>query len=345
MKKVLALTLATIMVLCIVASPAQAAGPVDQATFFGTVVDSHSSPLSNVTITAQNTTTGVLITGKTNETGAYTLSVPVGIYNITAGLNNYTANTTYRSISVLASSGPYNFTMTEQLGIVQGNVVSDDNSGPVFNVVITLSSDHHNYSARSVSPLGYYSISGIEPGTYVAYAEKMGYNQGIFSVPLIITRTSVLVVNFTMTEQPAEIYGVVTDKNDDPLSGVEVKMVPSDGTQSIFITTDSNGNYTISGLSAGSYTITFEKDGYDTITKTMDFGPYEEKRVDLTLEETPVEVHEILFGYDLVHSLMILGFGIGMVLVIAGIVISMRSRKKPEILAPIEKHADEKKDD
>ncbi|MFA5312847.1 MAG: carboxypeptidase-like regulatory domain-containing protein [Methanomassiliicoccales archaeon] len=342
MRRVLALFAAMIMLLCIIPSPAQAADPSDQGTLFGTVFGENETPMRNVTIEARNTTTGMTYTSISNETGAYELDVPYGSYNISASYQNYSANRTYVNISVPLTLGPYNFTMTEILGTISGYVTDDD--GPVFNVVIMISNKMYNYTGISVQLFGHYEISGIEPGIYVAYAEKRGYDRGNYLEPIVVTRGSSVLINFTLEEQPATLVGTIDMNDNDPLNEVKVTLNSNDGITPLYTFTDSNGNYTFMGLSAGTYTVTFEKEGFESLTRTLVFDPYEDKRIDITLVRVEIEEAEVLFGYDLTHSLMIIGLGVGLVMVLLGVVISFISNKKPSVLSQMEKETEKKED-
>ncbi|MCE5296252.1 MAG: carboxypeptidase regulatory-like domain-containing protein [Euryarchaeota archaeon] len=342
MRRVLALFAATIMLLCIFPLPAEAAEPLDQDTLFGTVFGDDGTPMRNVTIEARNVTSGMTYIARSNETGVYELEVPYGSYNISASYQNYSANRTYVNISVPLALGPYNFTMTEVLGTVSGYVTDDD--VPVFNVVITISNEMYNYTGTSVQPFGRYEITGIQPGIYVAYAEKRGYDQSNYLAPIVVARGSAVSINFTLEEQPASLVGTIDMDNNDPLDEVKVTLSSNDGIATMYTFTDSNGNYSFTGLSAGTYTVTFEKDGFETETRTMTFDPYDDRRIDLTLTRVEVEGAEVLFGYDLAHSLMIIALGVGIAIVLLGVIINFITNKKPELLSQMEKD-DEKKED
>ncbi|QLH74918.1 MAG: carboxypeptidase regulatory-like domain-containing protein [Methanomassiliicoccales archaeon] len=336
MRRALALFAAALMLFCFPFPYVQAAEPVELVSVSGTVRDPGGAPLQGVTVKAINTTSGAIFSSLTNETGGYELEVPLGTYNITATLVNYTANTSYAYVNLGAiSTGPYDFTMTEVLGKIVGFIT--DNDGPVYNVIVRLSNEERNYTTTSTQLFGRYEINGIQPGIYVLYAEKRGYNRFSYPLPVEVERGKVLEIDMTLEAQPARVFGVVTAENGRPIGDVRVTLKASDGSLNTFTDTGPDGNYSIGKLSAGTYTMTFEKEGYETVTKSFDFGPYEEKMVDITLVREQAEGVTVLFGYDLAHSLMIIGFIVGLVIVLLGVLVNVRGQKKPELLAQIER--------
>jgi hypothetical protein len=236
--------------------------------------------------------------------------------------------------------------MTEILGTVSGYVWDDD--GFVFNVVVTISNVEnamYNYTGiSSLQLIGRYEITGVQPGNYVAYAEKRGYDGGHYLGVVKVVRGSTALVNFTLEKQPASLVGTIYLDGKDPLDEVKVTLSSNDGMAPMYTFTDSNGNYTFTGLSAGTYTVTFEKDEFESETRALNFDPYEDKRIDLSLSRVEIERTEVLFGYDLTHSLMIIALGIGFTIVLLGVIINFITNKKPELLSPMEKN-DEKKED
>jgi hypothetical protein len=341
MKRFLALSVALFMVTCLIPS-GSGATPVDMSTLKGNVIGTDGGPLADVLVRAMNVTTGDTYSGVSNDTGGYGIDLPDGTYNITASLINHTANRTYGPLILPnMSAGRYNFTMVEILGVVTGFIT--DGQLPVYGVKVTISNAHFNYTALSVQPLGTFEVTGVKPGTYVAYAEKRGYNRASYDTPLNMDRGSTIEVNFTMEKQPALVEGKIYGEASRTLEGVKVTLTPVDGSADRVVLSDQNGNYTITDVPVGDYRIAFEKTDYREQHEDISFGPYENKRVDITLVKVPKNSTALLFGYDLIHSLMIVGFGVGMVVVILGVFISIRVQKRPELLARID--ADEEKKD
>ena len=334
MRKALVLLLAVSLIVCL-APIKEGAGVVVQQDVSGYALDNNGDPLIGVIVQAINTTTFITYTEMTNATGAYRFSLPSGTYSLTASLDNYTTDVDYGPIEIPQTNlVPFNFTLTEILCSIAGFVT--DGSQPVYGVEVTLSNADFNYTTTTIKPLGSFEIKGIQPGVYVAYAEKRGYNPAGITEPIILERGDTHKLNFTLEKQAASIYGTVYGENSNALEGVKVTLSPTDSSAASVVITDSNGNFTISDVPVGDYTITFEKDNYHSNQQNVAFGPYENKRLDVSLTRTTKNTTAILFGYDLTHSMMIIGFGVGLVMVLFGIVICLRVLKKPEILAKIE---------
>ncbi|OPY33841.1 MAG: Cna protein B-type domain protein [Methanomassiliicoccales archaeon PtaU1.Bin124] len=299
----------------------------------GYVVDGNGAPLSGVTILAVNSTSGEGVTVKSNQTGFYRLFLVAGQYNVSAGLANYSSDRSYVDVAVPGSgSSLYNFTMTEQLCSITGYVSAGT---PVFGATVHLSNAEFNYTAISVTPYGRYDIRNIQPGVYVAYAEKEGYNPTSIDIPIILPRGASVEINFTLELQAAQVYGQVLNDANKALSGVKVVLTPTDGSVGSITTTDASGNYTFNSQPSGNYTISFYKDGFQTRTFDLTLEPYGSKRIDITLSASKKNTTAVLFGYDLTHSLMIISFLTGFIVVIASIYLVIRSQRKPELLAKV----------
>lgn len=341
-KRFLALSAAFFLLTCMVPC-GSGATPDDVSIISGHVIGTDGVPLADVMVTAMNITSGITFSEVSNDTGGYAIHLPDGVYNVTASLLNYTANRSYGPLSLPNdSSDLYNFTMTEMFGTITGFIT--DGQQPVYGVKVTISNANFNYTTLSMQPLGSFEVTGIEPGMYVAYAEKRGYNRASFDMPLNLDRGTSLKVDFTMEKQPALVTGKIYGEGSRTLEGVKVTLTPSDGSAALVVLSDLNGNYTISNVPVGDYQLAFEKTDYREQHQDVSFGPYENKRVDITLVKVQKNETALLFGYDLAHSMMIVGFGVGMVVVLLGIFISIRVQKKPELLARFDSE-EEKKDD
>ena len=311
------------------------------ALITGSVTDSNGRPLQGVTILAVNSSSDQSVATVSNESGIFRLIVPSGTYNISAGLANYSSDRSYINAVVPgAELTYYNFTMTEVLCTFTGYVSAGT---PVFGAKITLSNSLYNYTTYSVSGFGRFVISNAQPGVYVAYAEKYGYSTDYTKDnPITLIRGTTVERNFTLELQAAQVYGTVTNENGKILSNVMVVLTSSDGTTGLIRSTDSYGNYSFSSLATNNYTLTFSLDGYQTKTQQIALDPYAAVKIDASLSFTKVNTTTVLFGYDLNHSLMVIAFMTGLVVVIAGVYLSIRSQRKPELLARV---SDDERDD
>ncbi len=295
----------------------------------GAVVNETGAPFPGVNVAAVNMTTGSTYFSISDVTGDYNITLPSGTYNISASLLNYSANRTYVGIIVNSDISALDFTMTEILGSLAGHVTNG--TAPIVGATVYLRSALFNYSGVSTGPLGEYSLAKVEPGTYVAYAEKTGYWTAYHTEPVVIARGRTTELNFTLDEQPAMLFGKVA-WGGGPVLGVQVILESATFTAST--NTDANGNYTISNVPTGSYTLVFRKQGYVEKSVQISLSAFEEKRYDVVLDKEPIEGSTgFIPGFDLPHSLMIVGLMLAIIILIASIVIRHKIIHKPELLA------------
>ncbi|MEM2944069.1 MAG: carboxypeptidase-like regulatory domain-containing protein [Methanomassiliicoccales archaeon] len=336
-----ALLIASIVSLLVLAFSTPAMAQEGDVFFIiGRVLDDKGMPLASVNITATNTTTGTIFSSYSNSSGAYNISLPAGVYNISASLENYRANITYLNVVVGFSTVlTLNFTMSEILGCLSGHVTNG--TAPVVGAIVYLKNEQYNYSGTSISPLGEYTITGIAPGVYVAYAEKQGYWTNYSNKPIFIVRGVKTILNFTLLEQPAKIFGTVY-MGDVPIPGVQV--IVQAQSFSTATMTDSNGNYTITGVPAGSYTVTFRKAGYQEKIIQISLSPFENKRLDFFLEKEAIEESTgFIPGFDLPHSLMVVALAVAIVILIISLFVKYKVARNPGLLAE-EEVKEEKKE-
>jgi hypothetical protein len=330
LKNLKVVVLCALLLVCLVPTmpSASAAGP-----FFitGQVKDGDGVPLPDVNVSASNVTTGITFFSSSNDTGVYNLSLPDGVYNISASSVNYSSNVTYHEIVV----GPNNavgidFTLNEILGRVFGFVTSGDVS--VGGVAITLSSMEGNFTSQSQLPFGQYSVEGVTPGVYVAKAEKAGYMPANAPYPVIVTRGSSVQLNFSIDVQPARVYGTVK-VGSTPEKDVTVELLLG-GSVYRQARTDSAGNYSFANLEYGEYQLHLYKEGLVDSVVPVSLAPFEDKRVDPVMSRSPVEGLKGFIGdLDLTHSLMIVALLVTVIIMAFAIFIRMRSIKKPDMLA------------
>jgi len=332
MRRAAVLLLALVLVLTpafLFSDGAEGAGPY---AIQGYILNEQRQGLAEAVVTVENVSSGTIYTASTDSLGHYVVDVPIeGIYNISVSFTNFSADP-YVNVAVPGSPGSlFNFTLEEVLGVVKGFVT--DGSVPVNGATVHLSNEQYNYTAVSQAPLGEYEILGIQPGVYVASAEKIGFERNNYPAPVVVTRDAPTEVNFTLVEQPATLFGKVLNQNNNPLEGVRVSISSPD--YDSITTTDEDGNYSFVDLAAGDYSVKFEFEGYQTDVEDVVLGPFEERRLDVAMERDTSNQTEVLFGFDLPHSMMLVGLMVGVVLVALGSIMTIRVRKKPERLARI----------
>jgi len=340
MRKLAPFALATVIfvsVLCVAHSEVSAQGP-GEWWINGSVTNETGVAFPDVNVTAVNTTSAGSYHTLVNATGDYNISLPVGTYNITASYTNYTANISYSYVQIGPGSlNVFDFKMIEILGSLSGHVTNG--TVPIQGAKVVLTGAR-NYSATTTSPLGGYTIDGVEPGTYVAHAEKNGYWTAYHDQAVVIIRGKTTDLDFTLLEQPTTLFGKVTSGGE---AIRDVKVMISSSGYSALTFTDANGNYTFSNVPIGTYTVTFQKDGYEERTVQTSLSPFETKKYDLNLERKPVSGGTgFIPGFDLPHSLMIVGLCLAIAILSIAIYIRYRVGKKPELLV-IEREEEEEK--
>ncbi len=299
----------------------------------GEVATDEGSPLAGATITATNLTNSsetYSITSASN--GVYDLLVPGGTYLISASLENFSLvasdnNSSYnRSISQDTSN--LNFVATE-LGTVTGFV--DNFTAPIFDATIVLvDMNYRTYVGHSDQPRGNYSIPGVMPGVYTARAEKDGFITNYSQTPIFVTRGGVTVLSFSLEAQIVQLSGRVTF-NGNPVEDVLVTL-SSGGKTLNQTTTDAQGKYLIYNITAGAYTLTYSKEGFKTTQIESELLELENtKDVSITYQQLPGG-GGFIAGFDLSHSLMVVGFILALTTVVVAVIIRYRVGKKPELL-------------
>jgi hypothetical protein len=340
MRKIATLLLTVTLLVCaipVLTGPALSATGGPQG-FQGTIQNDTGAPMAGVLVTARNTTTNYSVSALSNSLGAYSLATLSGTYNVSATFLNYGPNITYINMVILPNgSTELNYTMTEVLGSIHGFVT--DGSAPVNGVNVFLANDQRNYTTTTVGPLGEYRIGKIRPGVYVATFTKNGYDKAN-TLPLNIVRGVTVQKNESMTSQPCTLFGKVTD-NGNSQDGVTVT---AKGTDKVVVgTTDANGNYSIQ-LTSDSYTVTFSKKGFDSKDVSLALSPFESRRLDTSIvKATSNNTATYLFGFDLPHSLMVIGMIMALATICVALFINFKVRKKPELLG--KDPQEEKKED
>ncbi|MDD1743553.1 MAG: carboxypeptidase-like regulatory domain-containing protein [Methanomassiliicoccales archaeon] len=338
MKNLTAVLICALLLGCLI--PAFPAASAAESFFVtGQVRDASGNPLSGANVSASNTTTGTTYFAFTNEAGVYNISLPIGLYNLSASKVNY-------SISQINGLfvGPNNVVgidliLNEILGRVFGFIISGNIS--VDGVTVTLSNAKQNFTSQSVTPFGMYSIEGVDPGIYVARAEKPGYFTAYSPDPVIVTRGNGVQVNFTLKVQPARVFGAVSLAGN-PEADVTVELLLS-GILLGTAQTDAFGNYSFGNLKAGEYQLRLSKEGLVEKTVSVSLEPFEDKRVDPVMARSPVEGLKGFIGdLDLTHSLMIVAMLVIVILMAFGVFIRMRSAKRPDMLANEEKEEEDR---
>lgn len=328
MRKFPAVVLAFLLLLCIVQLPQGAEGAGETA-FLGQVTDVGGGGFPGVQIKAMNVTTLVTYSTTSDGDGNYTLDVVRGLYNVTASYLNYSANVSYVRVQVdIGQEVRLDFTMAEVLCTLTGYVTNG--TQPIYGATVTLINGERIYSGASVNPLGQYTIGDVAPGTYTVTARKVGYYDSDPLPPIVMVRGATKNLDFELQEQPAELYGRVSYQGDG-VSGVKVTLTSSQFNAVTY--TDDRGNYSFELVPSGNYVMTLRKDNFLDRTVNVGISPFEVKRLDVELEyDVANTTQEFLFGFDLAHSLMVVGLVVSLIVLAVALYVNFKLRRKPEML-------------
>jgi hypothetical protein len=241
-------------------------------------------------------------------------------------------------LDIEANVTDLDFTMTTNLGTVTGFVTNG--TVPVTDAEVHLRNDENEYVAYSTIPLGRYDIVDVEPGTYVAFASMDGYQTNYSELPVVVTGGQEIMLDFNLTEEPATIFGRVVYGNNG-VSDVRVDIESGPYTRTVY--TDSMGNYSIVGIPMGEYQVGFSKDGYISQQFEVTLDPQVPRVLDVTLEKEADPGGGFIPGFDLPHSLMVLGLACALITMVFAIVVRFRLEKRPDLLER-EEEEEEKED-
>jgi len=328
--------LALALVICTACVPdrTEAAG-VGGTDVVGSVVNETGAPFPGVEIRVVNyTKPSTVFTATSDDEGNYSMpaSFVPGLYNVTAVFTNHSANISYIGVLVeLGNVVRLNFTMNEVLCTLTGYVTNG--TEPIYGVTVTLLGDKGNYSGVSVNPLGQYTVSNVQPGWYTVSAAKVGYYPSDDVLPVNMVRGAVVTLDFTLWEQEARSLSGRVQYDGDGLAGVSVVLTNINAPYSFETMTDDEGNYSFQEVPVGSYSITFSKDKFLDSYYTLGLSLNESRKLDVRMEyDSANNTQTFLFGLDLSHSLMVIGLVVSLLVMVVGLYLNNRIRRKPELL-------------
>lgn len=172
---------------------------------------------------------------------------------------------------------------------ISGKITDLNGTAVTANVTLfKLRENSHPKVKRTIvtDSLGNFSISNLNPGTYIMHIlPEYGFLPTFYTTDgaqtfrwkdadsIIVTETSVISdLNVQVSPVPdsgyAEIEGEITDNDGEAVEGAMVYVVDENSNLVSFGSTNSNGNYLISNLAPGSYSIYTDKFNYDGSQKT-----------------------------------------------------------------------------
>lgn len=322
------LVLAALVLVPALASPAVAQSEINVS---GKVVDADGAPLSGITITAVNASDARQVTTTTSrDDGTFAFNVLPGEYDITATSAAYRADSSYTKLELRTARDDISFTMTEILGTMNGHVTNG--TSPIAGARVSMLGPDESMYNTTTDKMGDFRIEKMRPGTYVvSIIAFMDSNQPLMYWDSIDVAEGENWLNRTVTGQ-STLSGVVRS-GQEPMADVRVTLSSETG-YSLTTSTTAEGRFLISNVPAGHYIVTFSKNGYRTSESTVDLAPLGYKTLDMEMNRTGLPISEgFLAGYDLAHSLMIVGLGLALGTLVMALVVRYRVRKKPEMLS------------
>jgi subtilisin family serine protease len=254
------------------AMAAVSAVPQSYGTLSGTVTDTGATAISGASVAAGGES------ATTISDGTYSLTLPVGRYDVTASADGYESvtktaaveedSTTVLDFSLAAVSVSY--------GAIEGSVTSSDNGSTISGAAVT-----DGYRETFTDETGYYKLSDVPEGDYTVTASAGGYTT--WEQVVTVTQNTTTTANFSLEPEPATdptvkakdivwnteggrsgtahllVTVVVTDNLENLVSGAVVSLTLSGPTnQSGTGTTGSDGTVTFKYPNApsGTYTAT-----------------------------------------------------------------------------------------
>lgn len=233
-------------------SPGAAAGGFT-FTVSGTVTEQGTgNPLSGVTVTA---TPGGQ-TATTDQTGAYSLTLPGGTYSLGATLQNYADAT---ASVTLDADKTVDIVMTPLPGVSVSGSVSRPDGTPIAAANVVLD-DGTNQTTTQTAGDGTFSFSAVLPGQYTVRASKTGFRGASKSIS-VGSSNDVTGISLVLAIIPVgyDVSGKVLDATTtSPIPGATLR-IDSIGAQ---VTTASDGTFVIHLVPDGTYNLVAGATGY-----------------------------------------------------------------------------------
>jgi hypothetical protein len=294
---------------------------------------------TNISVMIGNTVT----TRTSSANGSYEFpdGVPPGTYAVTATRNGYYANTTAGVLVTLGNLTTLDFNLTQKPTLLRGTVRSWTLLlvGANISVVGTLA---YNISG----PDGTYEITNITPGTYTILASRSGYVTTQFVEVIGLGEEKELNVNLTAIPG-AILRGVVSaiiGNVKTVLVEVKVTLVTTNVTQ-YSTSTNSMGEFAFTGLAPGNYTVLFELANYRPLQQSG-ITVKNDNTTTYQFTMTPLRhgFSGFIFGFDMPHSMMILGLFLTIAILAVAVYLRIRTFQAPGNAPAIYDQADEEAD-
>lgn len=228
----------------------------EKGTVRGTVTNESGSTLAGIYVSVWNQSTNTQVgSDRTGPSGAYSVSVPPGTYDVFASDAPPEVYEQAAAYSVQAAKGTTvttDLTMSEKPpdGTLSGTV-TDPDGNPVSGATVTaVDSTYTTFETATTNGQGRYSVA-VPAGTYEVTASQSGYADGVES-DVNVTANTATSVSLQLA-RAAYVSGTVTDANG-PVQGVWVMADSGDG-EPTFEQTDANGDYNLTVPPGDTYRV------------------------------------------------------------------------------------------
>lgn len=257
-----------LILLCALFLPSAHLDAADLGTLVGTVKDFTSGlPLSGVLVQIKTGST-VVASGTTNASGAYSITVAQGTYDIFASKTGYGTAVNIARRILPNQTTTINFALQRE-GSITGTVTDVRTGLPLQGVTMQALQGTTLIATTTTASNGTYSLIALAAGSYTVTANLTNYTPTSQSATVVTGQTTTL--NFALLPQPGTIAGNVKGSSTIPpsnLPGVTIT-VRQAGTTIATATTDVNGNYSISGIYPGTnYSVEASLANYTTQTQS-----------------------------------------------------------------------------
>lgn len=262
-------------------------------TIRGVVRDGGGQPLRNATVTAENLVCGA--TGgsaRTDASGAYTMTLSAGSYDVEAEAEGYAANA-IRRVTLPPAAASVDFTVPLPARYPVSGIVRANSGEALTGAWVSASGCSRLGDSENTATTGVYTLT-LAAGSYQIEASKSGYTGQSRSLTVSGPMTG---VDFTLAPESGPplaryfIYGYATDEQGAPLQNVYVRTLSGPDSDSEY--TGSCGRYRLELDRPGTYVIQATKIGYSTpATRTVTLPP-DRADVDFVLSPVVVTYHTV----------------------------------------------------
>ncbi|MGM7702002.1 carboxypeptidase regulatory-like domain-containing protein [Pseudalkalibacillus sp. Hm43] len=258
---------ATVMLLPGETTIANVALTPEPGSVIGTITDTDGNPLSNVVIRVVDDTGFLVGTVLTDSNGTYVFDgLAPGNYTITAIAAGFQSAST-GAIVQSNESTIVNQSLVSNPGSISGTV-----NPVVTGTLITLTTSNGVPIGTTLADSnGAFQFNNLQPDQYIVTATAPNYQTATAGATVVSDQVTAVAI--TITPNPAEVGGVITDTSGDPVTNAAIQVIDGNGTVLQTGGTDQNGQYVIGNLPPGSFTIVVNAQDYSSATNGVTLEP------------------------------------------------------------------------